>query len=337
MPRPPARRPARRAGPGRCGTRSSAMPQRSNSRPVHAAGPGGIAQVAGGQHGALLRLRSDVRPRRAGAHRHRHARVTRSTRLPATSLPSAINCSMASAASTTRSKASPAWTRVWRRRRRRPIRSPLRRRRAAARRRPARPAMRGWPWTKCRSDGGWTWGENAEVGQIMGSPRCADNRGSGLADIADRHNVTAGPRQSGLHFCAHRAGRDARHRRAWVPRAQRCREAGAGQVAMRLFGAEERRARGPRACSALRALTRCDCLSVANASSRSELSNGATRSSTTGQSAQPTAEPKLRGLPCTGFAVTEHQARTADGEVQLCAVSRLSTPCCRTQARIRRR
>jgi hypothetical protein len=51
------------------------------------------------------------------------------------------------------------------------------------------------------------------------------------------------------------------------------------------------------------------------------LSNGATRSSTTGQSAQPTAEPKLRGLPCAGFAVTEHQARTADGEVQLCAVS----------------
>ena len=89
---------------------------------------------------------------------------------------------------------------------------------------------------------------------------------------------------------------------------------------MRLFGAEERRARGPRACSALRALTRCDCLNVANASSRSELSNAATRSSTAG-AAQPTAEPKLRGLPCTGFAVTKHQARTADGEVQLCAVS----------------
>ena len=52
-----------------------------------------------------------------------------------------------------------------------------------------------------------------------------------------------------------------------------------------------------RARSALRALTRCDCLSVANASSRSELSNGATRSSTAGKSAQPTAEPKLRGLP----------------------------------------
>jgi len=67
---------------------------------------------------------------------------------------------------------------------------------------------------------------------------------------------------------------------------------------MRLFGAEERRA---------------------NASSRSELSNGATNSSTAGQPAQPAAEPKLRCLPCTGFAVTGHQARRADGEVQLCA------------------
>jgi len=27
--------------------------------------------------------------------------------------------------------------------------------------------------------------------------------------------------------------------------------------------------------------------------------------STTGQSAQPTAEPKRRGLPCAGFAATD--------------------------------
>ena len=38
----------------------------------------------------------------------------------------------------------------------------------------------------------------------------------------------------------------------------------------------------PARASALRALTRCGCLSVANASSRSEFRNGVTRSSTTG-------------------------------------------------------
>jgi hypothetical protein len=34
--------------------------------------------------------------------------------------------------------------------------------------------------------------------------------------------------------------------------------------------------------------------------------------STTGQSAQPTAEPKRRGLPCAGFATTQitHALRT---------------------------
>jgi hypothetical protein len=36
--------------------------------------------------------------------------------------------------------------------------------------------------------------------------------------------------------------------------------------------------------------------------------------STTGQSAQPTAEPKRRGLPCAGFATTQitHALRTVN-------------------------
>jgi len=41
---------------------------------------------------------------------------------------------------------------------------------------------------------------------------------------------------------------------------------------------------------------------------------------TTGQSAQPTASAKRRGLPGPGFAA-HHAARTADIEVQLCAES----------------
>ena len=74
---PPASPPARPAAPARCArAASSAMPQRSNScSSATAAGPGGIADACAPPARALAQrvLAADVGPRRAGAHRDRHA------------------------------------------------------------------------------------------------------------------------------------------------------------------------------------------------------------------------------------------------------------------------
>ena len=79
-------------------------------------------------------------------------------------------------------------------------------------------------------------------------------------------------------------------------------EAGAGQAAMRLCGAEKRNKPG-----LARSAHQQHSWRVCPSAARKRVASYATGKvvSIAGQSAQPTAAPKRRGLPCTGFAVTD--------------------------------
>jgi len=92
-----------------------------------------------------------------------------------------------------------------------------------------------------------------------------------------------------------------------VPRAPPRRRCGAGRDAP--AGRRGGQQPGPARASAPRGLTRRRCPNAARDSARSELCAVALAASTAGQSAQPTASPKRRGLSRTGFADTVSRAQ----------------------------